>query len=84
MKTKLVCIAALMFLLVVATNVSAGQNEVYIIKVADAISPGTAEFIKTGIKTAEERGWIHPVVWQSLCALSSRTFWAATCRWWYL
>jgi membrane-bound serine protease (ClpP class) len=55
MKTKLVCIAALMFLLVVATNVSAGQNEVYIIKVADAISPGTAEFIKTGIKTAEER-----------------------------
>ena len=34
----------------------AEQSEVYIIQVADAISPGTAEFIKTGIKTAEENG----------------------------
>ncbi|MBW2411429.1 MAG: nodulation protein NfeD [Deltaproteobacteria bacterium] len=31
----------------------AAENEVYIIKVADAISPGTAEFITYGIKTAE-------------------------------
>jgi membrane-bound serine protease (ClpP class) len=34
--------------------VFAAQNEVYIIQVADAISPGTADFIKSGIKTAEE------------------------------
>ena len=53
MKTKPIRIAAVAFLLLVATNVSAGQSEVFIIKVADAISPGTAEFIKTGIQTAE-------------------------------
>ena len=34
----------------------AEQSEVYIIQVADAISPGTADFIKSGIKTAEENG----------------------------
>ena len=49
------CITAIAFLLLVATNGSAEQSEVYIIKVADAISPGTAEFIKIGINTAEER-----------------------------
>jgi len=32
----------------------ADENEVYIIEVADAISPGTTEFISTGIKKAEE------------------------------
>ena len=31
----------------------AAENDVYIITVADAISPGTAEFISYGIKTAE-------------------------------
>ena len=45
MKTKPIRIAAVAFLLLVATNVSAGQSEVFIIKVADAISPGTAEFL---------------------------------------
>jgi membrane-bound serine protease (ClpP class) len=55
MKTKLVCIVVVVLLLLVATNVTAGQSEVFIIKVADAISPGTAEFIKTGIQTAEEK-----------------------------
>jgi membrane-bound serine protease (ClpP class) len=55
MKTKLLCIAAVTLFLLIATNGLAMQSEVYIIKVADAISPGTAEFIKTGIKTAEER-----------------------------
>jgi membrane-bound serine protease (ClpP class) len=34
--------------------VFAQQSEIYIIQVADAISPGTADFIKSGIKTAEE------------------------------
>ena len=55
MKTKLACIVVIAFWFLIGTNVSAEQSEVYIIKVADAISPGTAEFIKTGIKTAEER-----------------------------
>jgi membrane-bound serine protease (ClpP class) len=34
----------------------ANENEVYIIEVADAISPATAEFINSGIKKAEENG----------------------------
>jgi len=55
MKAKLVCIVVVVLLLLVATNVTAGQSEVFIIKVADAISPGTADFIKTGIQTAEEK-----------------------------
>jgi len=54
MKTKLLCIAVVTLFWLIATNVLAMQGEVYIIKVADAISPGTADFIKTGIKTAEE------------------------------
>jgi membrane-bound serine protease (ClpP class) len=54
MKTRLFPIVAIPIFLFVATGVLAGQSEVYIIKVADAISPGTAEFIKTGIKKAEE------------------------------
>jgi membrane-bound serine protease (ClpP class) len=55
MKTKLLAIAVVTFFVLGATSVLARQSEVYIIKVADAISPGTADFIKTGIKTAEER-----------------------------
>lgn len=55
MKTKLLGIAAMMLFLLIAAQVLAEQSEVYIIKVADAISPGTADFIKTGIKTAEEK-----------------------------
>ena len=54
MKIKFFRIAAITLILLIATNVLAEQSEVYIIKVADAISPGTAEFIKTGIKKAEE------------------------------
>jgi membrane-bound serine protease (ClpP class) len=46
---------AVALVLLAGTNVVfAKQNEVYIIQVADAISPGTAEFIKSGIKAAEE------------------------------
>jgi len=55
MKTKLLGIAAIVLFLLIAAQGSAAQSEVYIIKVADAISPGTADFIKTGIKTAEEK-----------------------------
>ena len=54
MKTRLFPIVAILLFLFVATGVLAEQSEVYIIKVADAISAGTAEFIKTGIKKAEE------------------------------
>jgi len=54
MKTKFFRIIAIPLFLFVATGVFAEQSEVYIIKVADAISAGTAEFIKMGIKKAEE------------------------------
>ena len=37
-----------------AGHAGAEANEVLIIRVADAISPGTAEFIHHGIKTAEK------------------------------
>jgi membrane-bound serine protease (ClpP class) len=53
--SKLLRTAAVVLILLMTASVSAEQNEVFIIKVADAISPGTAEFIKTGIRTAEER-----------------------------
>ena len=33
----------------------AAANEVYVIKVADAISPGVAEFIGSGLQTAQEK-----------------------------
>jgi membrane-bound serine protease (ClpP class) len=54
MKAKMLGLAALVWF-ILASHVLAGQNEVYIIKVADAISPGTAEYIKSGIETAEEK-----------------------------
>ncbi len=54
MKIKLFIITVIPLFLLIANPVFAEQNEVYIIQVADAISPGTADFIKTGIKKAEE------------------------------
>jgi len=49
--------AALILLLGLGSNLGlAEQREVFIIQIADAISPGTAEFIKSGIRTAEEKG----------------------------
>jgi membrane-bound serine protease (ClpP class) len=56
MKTKIFHLAVMLVLLAGANIVFAQQSEVYIIQVADAISPGTADFIKSGIKTAEENG----------------------------
>jgi len=48
---------AIIFLLWSGPNPGlAEQREVFIIQIADAISPGTAEFIKSGIRTAEEKG----------------------------
>ncbi len=45
---------AAMLLIGAAGHAGAEGNEVFIIRVADAISPGTAEFIHHGIKTAEK------------------------------
>jgi len=56
MKTKIFHLAVMLVIIAGANIVFAGQNDVYIIQVADAISPGTADFIKSGIKTAEENG----------------------------
>ncbi len=54
MKTKIFLIAILAVVLLGAKVVQAEQGDIYIIRIADAISPGTAEYIKSGIKTAEE------------------------------
>ena len=56
MKTKIFHLAVMLVIIAGTNIVFAGQNDVYIIQVADAISPGTADFIKSGIKTAEENG----------------------------
>jgi membrane-bound serine protease (ClpP class) len=56
MKTKIFLIAILSLVLLGANVVAAEPSDIYIIRIADAISPGTAEFIKSGIKTAEEHG----------------------------
>ena len=56
MKTKIYHLAFMLLFLAGTDIVFAEQNEVYIIQVADAISPGTADFIKSGIKSAEENG----------------------------
>ena len=56
MKTKFFLVVILPLVLLGAGVVTAEQSDIYIIRIADAISPGTAEFIKTGIKKAEEDG----------------------------
>lgn len=56
MKTKIFSIAILSLVLLGASAFAAEPRDIYIIRIADAISPGTAEYIKTGIKTAEENG----------------------------
>jgi membrane-bound serine protease (ClpP class) len=54
MKYKNSLLVMILFLSAGTNIVFAAQSEIYIIQVADAISPGTADFIKSGIKTAEE------------------------------
>ena len=90
MKVKIFLAAIILLILMGVSIAAADQAEVYIIRVADAISPGTADFIKSGIKKAEENrpsvsslNWIHPVGWRSRCALSFRVYWQAGCRSWY-
>jgi membrane-bound serine protease (ClpP class) len=52
----MIWLIVLPYLFLSSTYAAAQNDEVYIIEVADAISPGTAEFVSVGIKTAEEKG----------------------------
>ena len=54
MKIKILLTAILALVLPVAGVFAAESGDIYIIRIADAISPGTADYIKTGIRTAEE------------------------------
>jgi len=56
MKNKKLLIVILALVLLGAHVVAAETSDIYIIRIADAISPGTSEFIKSGIKTAEDNG----------------------------
>ena len=56
MKTKYVFTILLVSALIWASPSVAAGNTVFIIEVADAISPGTAEFIGSGIDKAEQSG----------------------------
>jgi len=56
MKIKIFLIAILSMGLLGANVFAAEPNDIYVIRIADAISPGTAEYIKSGIRTAEENG----------------------------
>jgi membrane-bound serine protease (ClpP class) len=55
MKPKILIIALLPFLVPLLINVAgAAKGDIYIVKVADAISPGVAEFIDNSIAKAEK------------------------------
>ncbi len=56
MKTKIFLIAILSVALLGAKIVKAEPGDIYIIRIAGAISPGTTEVINSGIRTAEENG----------------------------
>jgi len=54
MKPKLLIIALLPFVILLLSTTARADNDIYIIEVSDAISPGTAEFVKDGIESAEK------------------------------
>ena len=56
MKIKFFMVVLNIFFCMVSGSLSAGQNDVYVLNVADAIGPGVAGFIQDGIQTAEEAG----------------------------
>jgi membrane-bound serine protease (ClpP class) len=56
MKTKFFLMVFLPAMFLTSVVAAAQQGDIYILTVADAISPGTAEFIESGIKTAEKNG----------------------------
>ena len=55
MKNRILLIAIFMLALLGAGPAAAESRDVYIVQVADAISPGTADYIKSSIKKAENR-----------------------------
>lgn len=55
MKNRILLAAIFMLALLGAGPAAAESRDVYIVQVADAISPGTADYIKSSIKTAENR-----------------------------
>jgi membrane-bound serine protease (ClpP class) len=54
MKTRLMLSVFALFILFSSSQVFADQSTVYIMRVADAIGPGIAEYVSNGIKTAED------------------------------
>ena len=57
MKSKLLTVALFAFFILFFSHTGwAAKNDIYIIKVSDAIGPGVAEFVKDGIETAEKEG----------------------------
>jgi membrane-bound serine protease (ClpP class) len=56
MKTNIFLIAILLAGLPGAAGFAAEPPDIYIIRIADAISPGTADYIKSGIRKAEDNG----------------------------
>jgi membrane-bound serine protease (ClpP class) len=54
MRVNITWLALTVVLLLGSGRAIGGTGEVYIIRVSDAISPGTAEFIRQGIKKAEK------------------------------
>ena len=55
MKNRILLTAIFMLALLGAGPAAAESRDVYIVQVADAISPGTADYIKSSIKKAENR-----------------------------
>jgi membrane-bound serine protease (ClpP class) len=62
MRNSIILITLFIYLFIGAALTAAQSDEIYIIEVADAISPGTAEFISSGIRTAEEQGAVCIVI----------------------
>jgi membrane-bound serine protease (ClpP class) len=62
MNTKLLPISLIALVLLSSASILAAQSDVYIIEIADAISPGTAEFIKSGIETAKEKAAVCVII----------------------
>jgi membrane-bound serine protease (ClpP class) len=56
MRRKIAAYALAVLLAIGVPHVLGGAGDVYILSVSDAISPGTAEFIHTGLKKAEKEG----------------------------
>ena len=57
MKSKIVILALFLFIILVFAHAGwAAKNDIYIINVSDAISPGVAEFIQDGIDRAQRDG----------------------------